>query len=148
MSTTYIPVHLRSKKDAEKKLKEPDVNSQTEFPSLGGSTAVTNKSSMNFTRMLDESARKAEEEERMRRALERDSVRTLERLGWAVLKLRSAKELSESLYERENSKTEEEVYRSVWKPIKKQVIEDDEVEEASLQEESDTEDEELQEEAE
>ena len=137
MSSKYVPVHLRSKKEDEKKLKEPDVSSQTEFPTLGGATAVATKSSMNFTRMLDESARKAEEEERLRKALERDSVRTLERLGWGVLKLRPLRELSERLYEQEKAKSDEEVYRSVWKLVKKRKLEDDEdVEESDTVEEA------------
>lgn len=137
MSSKYVPIHLRSKKEDEKKLKEPDVSSQTEFPTLGGTRAVATKSSMNFTRMLDESARKAEEEERLRKALERDSVRTLERLGWGVLKLGCMKELSERLYEQEKAKSDEEVYRSVWKLVKKRKLEDDEeVEEGDTVEEA------------
>ena len=118
------------------KLKEPDVSSQTEFPTLGGTRAVATKSSMNFTRMLDESARKAEEEERLRKALERDSVRTLERLGWGVLKLGRMKELSERLYEQDKAKGDEEVYRSVWKLVKKRKLDDEDVEESDTVEEA------------
>jgi len=136
MSSKYVPVHLRSKKEDEMKLKEPDVSSQTEFPTLGGTRAVATKSSMNFTRMLDESARKAEEEERLRKALERDSVRTLERLGWGGLKLGCMKELSERLYEQDKAKGDEEVYRSVWKLVKKRKLDDEDVEESDTVEEA------------
>lgn len=98
----YMPPHMRAAIAAKKAAEMPRSIAEMTFPELIQPVHLEKKPALNYKLMLDESARKREEEARKLAMIQKGGDEALQALGWAVLRRRPMKELAQRLWGREN----------------------------------------------